>query len=176
MTGRNGLQIGRHAFGIIGLTAEESDELLDGLLRFAADEPSRTYYHQWEVGDLVVRALKIFTIFLLSVRQVVPVSVEPSSQPALATQVWDNRRVLHRACPYPHDEMRVFHGNRIGGDSSEAAINANDPLPGFEQLRRELDRLATNPGLQSQELELRAYFDQQMPAAVLAQKKQTPKL
>lgn len=55
VTGRNGLQIGRHAFGIPGLTDAQSDELLSWLLRFAADEPSRVYYHQWEVGDLVVR-------------------------------------------------------------------------------------------------------------------------
>ena len=57
VTGRNGLQIGRHAFGIPGLPDEESDELLNRLLRLAADDASRVYYHQWEVGDLVVRTL-----------------------------------------------------------------------------------------------------------------------
>jgi alpha-ketoglutarate-dependent taurine dioxygenase len=54
VSGRNALQIGRHAFGIPGLSDEESDELLEHLLRFAADDPTRTYYHQWEVGDLLI--------------------------------------------------------------------------------------------------------------------------
>ena len=26
--------------------------------------------------------------------------------------LWDNRRMLHRACPYPTGEERVFHGAR----------------------------------------------------------------
>ena len=70
--------------------------------------------------------------------------------------------MLHRACPYPHDEERVFHGNRIGGDPSEAALNADDLLPGFDQLQRELARLNANPELHRKELQLRAHFDKQM--------------
>jgi alpha-ketoglutarate-dependent taurine dioxygenase len=127
VTGRRGLHIGRHAFGIPGMSAEASDELLSGLLRHAASEPSRCYYHQWAVGDLVV---------------------------------WDNRRVLHRAtASCPAGEPRVFHGNRIGGDESEAAINASDPAPGQQQLERELARIATQPELVQRELALRSYFD-----------------
>jgi hypothetical protein len=77
-------------------------------------------------------------------------------------QIWDNRRMLHRACPYPHEEVRVFHGNRIGGDESEAALNVDDPLPGLEQLQHALERLDANPELQHNELQLRAHFDEQM--------------
>ena len=30
--------------------------------------------------------------------------------------VWDNRCVLHRACPFDHAEPRVLKGTRIAGD------------------------------------------------------------
>lgn len=80
--------------------------------------------------------------------------------------------MLHRACPYPHDEVRVFHGNRIGGDASEAALNVDDLLPGFEQLQHELERLRTNPELQRNEMQLRAHFDKQMCSSTLAQTQQ----
>jgi alpha-ketoglutarate-dependent taurine dioxygenase len=52
-TGRPALFIGRHAHDVSGLTAEESEALLDGLLDFAC-RPPRVYTHQWQVGDLVV--------------------------------------------------------------------------------------------------------------------------
>ena len=129
-TSRCGLTIGRHAFGIPGLSSVAADELLSGLLRFAAAEPTRTYYHQWEIGDLVI---------------------------------WDNRRMLHRACPYPADEPRIFHGNRIGGDESEAALNAIDSAPGQAALDAELRRVAADPALVERELRLRAYFDTHIP-------------
>ena len=76
-----------------------------------------------------------------------------------------DRRMIHRACPYPPDEKRIFHGNRIGGDESEAALNTDDALPGFEQLQHELERVAANPELQERELRLRAHFDEAMPPA-----------
>jgi alpha-ketoglutarate-dependent taurine dioxygenase len=53
VTGRPALFIGRHAFGIPGLTPEESERLLDELLEFAC-QPPRTYPHRWEPGDVVV--------------------------------------------------------------------------------------------------------------------------
>ena len=85
--------------------------------------------------------------------------------------------MLHRACPYPHDEERVFHGNRIGGDESESALNIDDPLPGFDELQRELERLAANPELQQMELQLRAHFDKQMSnPALLGNQQQAHKL
>jgi alpha-ketoglutarate-dependent taurine dioxygenase len=52
-TGRPALFIGRHAHDVSGLSAEESEALLDGLLDFAC-RPPRVYTHQWQVGDLVV--------------------------------------------------------------------------------------------------------------------------
>jgi alpha-ketoglutarate-dependent taurine dioxygenase len=52
-TGRPALFIGRHAYGIPGLTPEESQQLLDDLLTHAC-QPHRRYEHQWQVGDLVV--------------------------------------------------------------------------------------------------------------------------
>jgi alpha-ketoglutarate-dependent taurine dioxygenase len=164
--GRRGLTIGRHAFGVTAmadarpddddddgddddndadagdgggwergrwllLPPRESDELLAELLRFAASEPSRTYYHQWAVGDLVL---------------------------------WDNRRMLHRACPYPSHQRRVFMGNRIGGEASEAALNAAEAAPGRAQLGLELRRIAAAPGrFEAGERALRAHFDAHMP-------------
>jgi alpha-ketoglutarate-dependent taurine dioxygenase len=52
-TGRPALFIGRHAHAVSGMTAEESEALLDGLLDFAC-RPPRVYTHSWQVGDLVV--------------------------------------------------------------------------------------------------------------------------
>jgi alpha-ketoglutarate-dependent taurine dioxygenase len=52
-TGRKSLFIGRHAYGIPGLSEGESEKLLDELLAFAC-RPPRTCVHKWEVGDVVV--------------------------------------------------------------------------------------------------------------------------
>lgn len=53
VTGRPSLMIGRHAYGIPGLEADESQRLLDDLLAFACQAP-RIYLHQWSPGDVVV--------------------------------------------------------------------------------------------------------------------------
>jgi alpha-ketoglutarate-dependent taurine dioxygenase len=53
VTGRCALFIGRHAFGIPGLAAEESEQLLDGLLDFAC-RPPRVLAHRWQPGDLAI--------------------------------------------------------------------------------------------------------------------------
>ncbi len=81
-TGRKSLYTGRHAYGIPGLSEEESETLLRETLDQAC-QPPRTYHHQWEVGDVVV---------------------------------WDNRCVMHRACPYDTREVRSLRGSRIAGD------------------------------------------------------------
>jgi alpha-ketoglutarate-dependent taurine dioxygenase len=81
-TGRPALLIGRHAYGIPGMTAQASTELLDELLEFAC-QPPRTYHHRWAPGDAVL---------------------------------WDNRCLLHRACPWDMGEPRVMHHARIAGD------------------------------------------------------------
>lgn len=53
VTGRPALYSGRHACAIPGLSAAESERLLDGLLDASCRAP-RTYEHAWEPGDLVV--------------------------------------------------------------------------------------------------------------------------
>jgi len=53
VTGRPSLFIGRHAYGIPGLRAEESEQLLDSLVE-AACQPPRTLRHAWALGDVVV--------------------------------------------------------------------------------------------------------------------------
>ena len=52
-TGRKSIYTGRHAYGIPGLSDEESEELLSKLLEDACQRP-RTYLHKWTVNDLVV--------------------------------------------------------------------------------------------------------------------------
>ena len=52
-TSRPALFIGRHAYGIRGLDALASKELLDELVDFAT-RPPRVYSHDWSVGDLVM--------------------------------------------------------------------------------------------------------------------------
>ena len=53
-TGVKNLFIGRHAFGIPGLSRQRSRELLAHLLKHVVDEPTRVYQHQWREGDLLV--------------------------------------------------------------------------------------------------------------------------
>jgi alpha-ketoglutarate-dependent taurine dioxygenase len=90
-TGRRTLMIGRHAYGVPGLSAEESERLLDDLAQFAC-QPPRVHHHHWSPGDAVV---------------------------------WDNRRLMHRACPWDMREPRVMYHARIAGDPvSEFAAHA----------------------------------------------------
>jgi alpha-ketoglutarate-dependent taurine dioxygenase len=53
VTGQSALYIGRHAFGVKGLSDRESEELLWELHDFAC-RPPRVYRHTWQVGNLVV--------------------------------------------------------------------------------------------------------------------------
>lgn len=52
-TGRTSLLIGRHAYGIPGLSQSESETLLDGLLESACQAP-RVWTHSWTPGDAVL--------------------------------------------------------------------------------------------------------------------------
>jgi alpha-ketoglutarate-dependent taurine dioxygenase len=52
-TGRPALYIGRHAYGIPGLSPEESEQLLGELLAFAC-QPPRTFAHAWRPGDVAI--------------------------------------------------------------------------------------------------------------------------
>ena len=45
--------IGRHAYGIPGLTKEESKSFLDELNNFAC-QGARVSHHSWKVGDAVI--------------------------------------------------------------------------------------------------------------------------
>jgi len=53
VTGRPSLFIGRHAYGIPGLPAAESERLLDSLVEDAC-RPPRTLRHSWSPGDVVI--------------------------------------------------------------------------------------------------------------------------
>ena len=53
VTGRPALFIGRHAYGIPGLAADESERLLDELLAFAC-RPPRVHVHRWRPGDAAI--------------------------------------------------------------------------------------------------------------------------
>src|SRR5262245_4747593 len=53
VTRRPALFIGRHAYGIPGLDAQESTTLLADLADFAC-RPPRTYAHRWQPGDVVI--------------------------------------------------------------------------------------------------------------------------
>ncbi|MEE8041196.1 MAG: TauD/TfdA family dioxygenase [Pseudomonadales bacterium] len=53
VTGRKSLYIGRHAYGIPGMTEAESDAFLTELVEFAA-RPPRTTAHRWQPGDIAI--------------------------------------------------------------------------------------------------------------------------
>ena len=53
VTGRPALYIGRHAYGIPGLTEDASEALLDALLENAC-QPPRVCAHSWSAGDVII--------------------------------------------------------------------------------------------------------------------------
>ncbi|HEY5646886.1 MAG TPA: TauD/TfdA family dioxygenase, partial [Pseudomonadales bacterium] len=53
-TGVKNLFIGRHAFGIPGLSREESRTLLRSLVAFVVSDPARVYVHHWQPGDTLL--------------------------------------------------------------------------------------------------------------------------
>ena len=53
-TGVKNLFIGRHGFGIPGLSREESRGLLKSLVDFVVSDPARVYSHKWTVGDMLL--------------------------------------------------------------------------------------------------------------------------
>lgn len=89
-TGRKSLLIGRHAYGIPGMSERDSKALLNELKNFSC-QGERIYYHSWTPGDAVI---------------------------------WDNRNLMHRACPWNLDEPRVMYHSRIKGEiPSESGLN-----------------------------------------------------
>ena len=89
-TQRPSLLIGRHAYGIPGLSEQASADLLEELLAITC-QPERVYHHHWQAGDAVL---------------------------------WDNRCLLHRACPWDMRQPRVMYHARIAGDpASESALS-----------------------------------------------------
>lgn len=109
VTGRSSLFIGRHAFGIPGMSLEASNRFLRELEAFAC-LPPRVYEHDWQMGDLIV---------------------------------FDNRRFLHRACPYNEkNEIRELLNCRIAGDAqADAGLVTADAHRSQEVQRAELARL-----------------------------------
>jgi alpha-ketoglutarate-dependent taurine dioxygenase len=96
-TGRKSIYTGRHAHGLLGMSADDSERYLDELLEWAC-QPPRVYRHVWSVGDLVV---------------------------------WDNRCLMHRACPYDERHPRHLRGSRVSGDpASELAPTDADSRAG----------------------------------------------
>ena len=53
-TGTPSLAVGRHAYGIPGLSEAESAQLIGELIEFAVADESRVYQHRWSPGDVVV--------------------------------------------------------------------------------------------------------------------------
>lgn len=53
-TGVRNLFVGRHAFGVPGLSRDESRNLLRSLVEFVVSEPARVYSHRWQVGDTLI--------------------------------------------------------------------------------------------------------------------------
>lgn len=53
-TGRKSLAIGRHAYGIPGMTEEETIDLLEELLAFVVSDPTRVVTHHWAAGDVLL--------------------------------------------------------------------------------------------------------------------------
>ena len=53
-TGVKNLFVGRHAFGVPGLSRQESRELLRGLVDFVVSDPMRVYSHRWQPGDTLL--------------------------------------------------------------------------------------------------------------------------
>lgn len=53
-TGVKNLFVGRHAFGIPGLSRGESRKLLRGLVDFVVSDPARVYSHTWQPGDTLL--------------------------------------------------------------------------------------------------------------------------
>jgi alpha-ketoglutarate-dependent taurine dioxygenase len=89
-TGRACLMVGRHAYGIPGLSPEDSERLLGELADFAC-QPPRVWRHRWTPGDAVI---------------------------------WDNRRLMHRACPWDLTRPRVMYHSRIAGDPASEGVAA----------------------------------------------------
>ena len=52
-TGRKAIYAGRHAYGILGMDAAESERFIADLMAWAC-QPPRIYSHSWQVGDLAV--------------------------------------------------------------------------------------------------------------------------
>jgi alpha-ketoglutarate-dependent taurine dioxygenase len=53
-TGRRSIFVARHAFGIPGLSRQESKELLKMLTEFVVADEKRVYLHHWKEGDTLL--------------------------------------------------------------------------------------------------------------------------
>ena len=89
-TGRKALAVGRHAYGIPGISEDESSRLIADLIDFAVSDAARVHEHSWSAGDVIL---------------------------------WDNRCLMHKACPWDFSQARIMVHSRIAGDpETEAAL------------------------------------------------------
>ena len=120
-TGRRNLFIGRHAFGIPGLSREESRILLQDLVDFVVSDSTRVYTHTWRPGDTLIwdnRAL-LHRARPYDYRQPrVLIGTRVAGDPATELAYWptdpraeDGRRALAAELAYLHQETA---GKRFG--------------------------------------------------------------
>jgi alpha-ketoglutarate-dependent taurine dioxygenase len=100
VTGRKALYIGRHAYGIPGLSATESAKLLDDLVTFTC-RPPRTYLHQWQPGDVaiwdnrcVLHRARPYDYSRARVMKHTRIAGDPDSELALNTSLRSNESIL----------------------------------------------------------------------------------
>ena len=173
-TGRPNLQIGRHAFGAAEalpssstdsggggseafamLAPEDSDAVLDELLRFATTSDAA-----WTCvarrAFVMRRAVRSAACAHASLDSTIPACRYYHQYEVGDLVCWDNRRLLHKACPYPVSQPRIMHGNRVAGEpATEAAIEV-PPHERAAVLEAELRRIASNPALVEREMAVRA--------------------
>lgn len=100
VTGRKALFIGRHAYGIPGLEADESASLLGELTAFACAAP-RTYMHRWSPGDVVIwdnrcvlHRARPYDYTVPRVMRHTRIAGDPDTELALNTALRSNESVL----------------------------------------------------------------------------------
>ena len=121
-TGRKSLYTGRHAYGIPGMSDEESEAFLAKLLDDAC-QPPRTYRHSWTVGDLVVWGQPL--------RDAPSATLRPQPHPGTAG-VADLRRARVRVgtdlCRSPGGGIPPVIDERVVIEFSALGLSARLPL------------------------------------------------
>jgi alpha-ketoglutarate-dependent taurine dioxygenase len=100
VTGRKALYIGRHAYGIPGLSEAGSADLLNELVTFTCQAP-RTYMHHWQPGDVaiwdnrcVLHRARPYDYSQSRVMKHTRIAGDPDSELALNTSLRSNESIL----------------------------------------------------------------------------------